>query len=352
MALEKFNADMLQLARDARELTQSELAGASGVTQALVSKLEHGLITEPSEDVVASLSSTLRFPVEFFYQQDRAVGFPHFHYRRRARMGKKELARIEAIINIRRQHLVKLLRSYEEPVAKPIPQIDLDGSGTTPEKVAERMRAYWMLPRGPVKNLVELVEQAGGIVIANNFKTTLLDGVSFRSEGLPPLFFINKDMPPDRARFSLAHELGHMILHAVPDDDAVMEAQAHRFAAEFLMPAADIRPYLKDPKLSNFARIKGFWHVSIKALIKRAYDLRMLTDYQYKSLNIQYNKVYGGTEPQQFEHETPMRLRYIVRYHLEKLGYTIGELAKLLCFHEDDLSRVYLGRPRLSVVPP
>jgi hypothetical protein len=124
----------------------------------------------------------------WFFQRERAVGFPHFHYRKRAKMGAKTLAKIEAIINIRRQHITKLLRSFEEPVAKPIPQIDLDATGATPERVAEQMRAYWMLPRGPIENLVEVIEDGEGIVISTNFDTLLLDGLSFRSEG-PPLFF-------------------------------------------------------------------------------------------------------------------------------------------------------------------
>jgi Zn-dependent peptidase ImmA (M78 family)/transcriptional regulator with XRE-family HTH domain len=345
-----FNPDMLRLARDAREMTQAELATSAGVTQALVSKLEHGLITEPSSEVVTALSDSLKFPTEFFFQQERAVGFPHFHYRKRARMGAKELARLEAIINIRRQHIAKLVRSFEEPVEKPIPQFDLDATGTTPEKIAERIRAYWMLPRGPIGDLVEIIENAGGIIISNRMGSMMLDGVSFRSEGLPPLFFMNRDMPADRFRFSLAHELGHMVLHGVPDDDAVMEDQAHRFAAEFLMPAAEIRPYLKDARISNFARIKKFWKVSVKALIRRAHDLKMITDHQYKILNIQYNKVFKAGEPEEFQHETPKRLSYIVRYHLEKLGYTLADMARLLCFREEDVSRVYLGRPRLSVV--
>ena len=119
---QRFNPDMLRLARDAKKLTQADLAAASGVTQALISKLEHGLITKPSEEVVTALSTALKFPPAFFRQLDRAIGFPHFHYRRRARMGAKELARIEAIINIRRQHLLKLLRSYEQPIEKPIPK--------------------------------------------------------------------------------------------------------------------------------------------------------------------------------------------------------------------------------------
>jgi Zn-dependent peptidase ImmA (M78 family)/DNA-binding XRE family transcriptional regulator len=346
----RFNPDMLRLARDARSLTQVELAAASGVTQALISKLEHGLITEPSEEVVTALSATLKFPPAFFRQQDRAIGFPHFHYRRRAKMGAKDLARIEAIINIRRQHILKLLRSYEQPVEKPIPQVDLDAAGATPEKIAERMRAYWLLPRGPVDNLVALVEEAGGIVISANFETALLDGVSFRSQGLPPLFFMNNAMPSDRFRFSLAHELGHMILHGIPAEDAEMEDQAHRFAAEFLMPAADIRPYLKDARISVFARIKKFWKVSIKALIKRAHDLKMITDHQYKMLNIQYNKAFKAGEPGDVPLEKPARLKAIVRYHLDQLGYTISDIAKLLCFREDDVSRLYIGRPHIELV--
>jgi Zn-dependent peptidase ImmA (M78 family) len=209
-----------------------------------------------------------------------------------------------------------------------------------------------MLPRGPVSNLSEIVEEAGGIIISTKFDTILLDGVSFRSEGLPPLFFMNRGMPGDRYRFSLAHELGHMVLHSIPADDAVMENQAHRFAAEFLMPAAEIRPYLKNTnaKLSNFARVKSFWRVSIKALIKRAHDLKLITDYQYKSLNIQYNKTFQAGEPGDVTPEVPARLGGIVRHHLEVLGYSVSDLARLLCFREDDVSRVYLARPRLQLV--
>src|SRR4051794_35497532 len=109
---------MLKLARDARELTQAELAKAAGVTQALVSKIENGLIGQPSMEVVEKLSVAVKFPPPFFYQTDRIVGFPHFHYRKRAKLGTKATSHIGSIINIRRQHIAKLLRSYEIAPAK------------------------------------------------------------------------------------------------------------------------------------------------------------------------------------------------------------------------------------------
>ncbi len=350
MGEKRFNPDMLRLARDAREVTQSELADATKFTQALVSKLENGLITQPSDDVVEQFSLTLRFPTDFFFQTDRQVGFPPFHYRKRQRLGVKALAHISALINIRRQHIAKLVRSFDTSVSKPIPQIDLDEHGLSPERAAERVRAYWMVPRGPVENLVDLIEAAGGIVVLSRFGTDLLDGISFRSEGLPPLFFMNRDVPGDRFRFSLAHELGHMVMHNVPADDEKMESEAHRFAAAFLMPAADVRSYLSIVKLSNLSRVKAFWKVSIKALIKRAHDLKLITDHYYRVLNIQYNKSFKEGEPITIALEKPHLLRRIVRYHLDELGYSVGELANLLCVFEEDLKRAYFEKPRLHVV--
>lgn len=346
-----FNSDMLKLARDARELTQAELAEKSGVTQAFISKLEHGLNTQPGEGALRGLSDALRFPEDFFFQNERAMGFPHFHFRKRAKLGAKPLARIGAIINIRRQHISKLLRSYEADVSKPIPQFELDNGGMTPEKAAERLRAYWMVPKGPVSDLVGLIENAGGIVVLASFGTNQLDGISFRCEGMPPLFFMNKDVPGERFRFSLAHELGHMVLHGLPDDDEKMEGEAHRFAASFLMPAQEIRPYLSAIKLSGLGRVKAYWKVSIKALIRRAFDIKIITPSQYKSLSIQYSSSFRQGEPGEIEIEQPFRLNRMVTFHRDKLGYTVEELGRLLSFRPEDVERVYLAvRPGLRLV--
>ncbi len=338
-----FNAAMLQLARSARSLTQEEVANKSGVTQALLSKIENRLVETPSPEVVASISRALGFPTSFFYQRNDVLGLSHFHHRKRSKLGAKPLGRIHAITNIRRIHIERLLNSWEKESSKPIPQIDIDQDGLNPSQLAARMREYWLAPRGPIANLVDLVESAGGIIVLSDFGTALLDGISFRIPGLPPLFFMNSQAPGDRFRFSLAHELGHMIMHTVPDDDERMERQADEFAAAFLMPAQDIRPYLSTASLSKFGRIKPLWRVSIKSLIKRSHDLRLITNHQYKMLNIEYNKAkYGSGEPYPIELEKPRLLHRLVQHHLEVLGYSVAELAKMLCVNEPDFARAYL----------
>lgn len=349
MSSRAFNPEMLRLARDRLGLTQDELAGQLGVTQALVSKLEHGFISQPSAELVEKLALSLQCSSEFFYEPGRAVGFPHFHQRQRAKLAARPHARIGAIINIQRQHVAKLMRSYELEVAKPIPQIDLDESGLTPEKVAERLRAYWMLPRGPIANVVEIVEEAGGIVILSSFGTALLQGISFRSEGLPPLFFMNKDMPGDRFRMSLAQELGHIVMHTLPSDDARMDEEAGRFAAAFLMPASDIRPYLAEAKISVLGRVKAYWKVPIKSLIDRTYILKLITDRQYKSMKGEYARIFKQGEISNVDIEIPSRLSRIIRYHKEKLGYSLEDMARLLVVKVEELEPYY-GRTPLRLV--
>jgi Zn-dependent peptidase ImmA (M78 family)/DNA-binding XRE family transcriptional regulator len=346
----RFNPDMLRLARDLRGVTQAELASMSGVTQALISKMENGLVAQPSDEVIVSICAALRFPPAFFDQPERLIGLPHFHARERSRLNAHDLASITATINLYRQHVTKLIRSYEVEIEKPIRQIDLDESGLTPEKIANRLREYWMLPRGPIANLVEIIEDAGGIVIQTRFQTNIMPAISFRSEGLPPLFFIKRDISADNFRLILAQELGHLVMHNLPEDEDKMTVEANRFAAEFLMPAVDIKPYLAEVKLSTLGRLKAFWKVSIRALLDRAFDLKMITAYQFRSLYSQYNKAYREGEPIELEPERPRHLRQIAQFHIQRLGYSMADLATLLCMHEDEVRVAYTERPRLELI--
>ena len=83
--------------------------------------------------------------------------------------------------------------------------------------------------------------------------------MSQRIDGMPVLFFVNVDSPADRVRYTLAHELGHMVLHTTDlKDDAAMEDEADEFAGAFLLPAEEIRPQLRRFDLPHLANMKGY----------------------------------------------------------------------------------------------
>ena len=116
------------------------------------------------------------------------------------------------------------------------------------------------------------------------------------------------------------------------------------------MPRTDIRPYLSTVKLSTLSRVKAFWKVSIKALIKRAHDLKLITDNYYKILNIQYNKSFPQGEPVDIPLEQPVMFKRVFQHHIEQLGYSVSELAELLCLTEEDTRLAYVEAPRLRLV--
>jgi Zn-dependent peptidase ImmA (M78 family) len=221
-----------------------------------------------------------------------------------------------------------------------------------PSEIARMVREYWLLPRGPVKDLVSLVESAGCIIVVCNFGTCgIMDAISMRIDGMPPLIFIDRTLPSDRFNFTLAHELGHLILHTIPNKDDVMECQADQFASNFLMPEEDVKPYLANISLPQLAKVKPYWRVAIGALLKRATDLNLISSYEARDLWMQYSKAgYRRAEPAAFERSEPRNLARLIEHHLRDLKYSLRDMSDLLLMEEDEIRAMYLGQPKLRVV--
>jgi Zn-dependent peptidase ImmA (M78 family)/transcriptional regulator with XRE-family HTH domain len=346
--MKKFNHYMMTLARDMRGITQSELSSKLVIGQGTLSKYETGLLDPPSS-FVDDLGECLGFPSPFFYEHGRPHGLPPFHYRRRKKLSVKALNKIVAEMNIRRMHLVKLLLSFDWKTNAFIPEIDMDEyrgkSRGTPsiEEIAQHVRDMWMLPNGPIPNMIELLEANGGIVIPCDFGTDLLDAMSQRIEGMPILFFVNVHAPTDRLRHTLAHELGHMVLHTITlKTDEEMEDEADAFAGAFLLPADEIRPQLRRFDLRQLANLKQHWKVSMAAIAVRADRLNLITPYQSKMFWIEMSKLgYRKREPNEPAKEEPSMLRHMLAFHTKKLGYSVAEMAKLLHLQVPEFQEMY-----------
>jgi Zn-dependent peptidase ImmA (M78 family)/transcriptional regulator with XRE-family HTH domain len=343
-----FNHHMLTLARDARGLTQSDLASALSIGQGTLSKYETG-VSQPPQEFVSALSQALGYPDSFFHQIGRPFGFPPFHYRKRKKLSAKALGRVRAEMNIRRMHVAKMLLSYPFRPNEFIPEIDRDeyqGSKRGRldiEDVARTIREAWMLSGGPIPNMVELLEHNGGVVIPCDFGTDLLDAMSQRIDGMPVLFFINVHAPMDRVRHTLAHELGHMVLHtAVLKDDEEMESEADAFAGAFLLPADEVRPQLRRFDLRHVANMKLYWKVSMAAIAVRADRLNLITPHQKKMFWMEMGRLgYRKREPNELAREQPALLKRMVEFHCNKLGYSTHEMAELFNISVSEFELMY-----------
>ncbi len=344
----QFNHHMMTLAREARGQTQSELASKVPVGQATLSKYETGVL-EPPTEFVSELGLALNYPAAFFYQPGQPYGFPPFHYRKRKKLSAKALGRIVAEMNIRRVHVKKLILSCEIKSNQRVPEIDMDEfqgqsrGHPSIEDIARSVREAWLLPNGPVPNMVELIEDNGGIVVPCDFGSDLIDAMSQRIDGLPVLFFVNAHTPADRLRHTLAHELAHMVLHTTTfKDDSEMEREADQFAGAFLMPADEIKSQLREFNLRHLANLKSYWKVSMASIAVRADRLKLITPYQKKMFWIEMGKLgYRKREPNEPSQEVPSILRRMVKYHRSELEYSVKDMADLLCLTEAGFLSMY-----------
>lgn len=331
--MSRFNPDMMILAREWQGMSQSALAKTISSTQATVSRYESGLIT-PIEEHLSRIADALDRPLSFFFLEERTYGASSMFHRRRKNLTLTEEKRIHAQVNELRIRASILLIEAEIESRFCFHRLALDQDG--PEKAAQKLRQLWQLPGGPVRSVVASIERAGGIVFRCPFGTDKVDGVSqwpLDSDGAPPVLFVREDCPGDRQRFTLSHEIAHLVMHHLPTEDP--ENEADRFASEFLMPAREIAPELDRLTLQKAAALKCYWKVSMAAIIRRAFDLARITERQYRYFNIEMAKRgYKKCEPALIPSEEPSLFRAILDVHRNNHNRSPAELSALLGMKE------------------
>jgi Zn-dependent peptidase ImmA (M78 family)/transcriptional regulator with XRE-family HTH domain len=352
---------MLVLARESRAMTQGELAkamqaleGPDGrVSQGYVSRAEAGRLTVTGERL-GLYARALDYPAQLLCLHEHEVGAGPglVHHRKKQAISAADLRRIHALLNLTRIQLRALLSAAARPAGIGIPHIPVDAYDT-PEDAARRLRADWGIPKGAIGSVVSVVEDAGALVACRELvppvpldsggATVPLDAVSGCPPGEDPVVLLNAGTPGDRQRFTLAHELGHMVMNPVPHPE--QEKQANRFAAELLMPAQQIRDQLHGQiDVPLLLELKGQWKVSMWALLRRANTLGIISDWQYRSLAVERSSLgYRTSEPGELEPEMPTAVTSLVNQLLQQ-GYDLDELASATYLHTDEFVRLYLSR--------
>jgi Zn-dependent peptidase ImmA (M78 family)/DNA-binding XRE family transcriptional regulator len=337
------NPNMVLLAREARGLTQTGLAEKLHTYKANISRLEHGDVNG-DEQTLAELSAATNYPPHFFLQKGEIMPV-NLSYRKRQHVPVKLLSPIEAQINIIRRHVQFVTRATQLQMLE-LPLFEVNEKNT-PEKIATLVRKKWNVPAGEIDNLSKLLEQQGIIISSFNFGTERVDSRSMLTDDQYPIIFLNRSLLGDRQRFSIAFELGHLIMHTfstVPHERDINH-EANLFAAEFLMPAKDITKDFKDGvTLSLLGELKRKWKVSMIALLYRSDDLGLLTPNQKRYLVQQFNtQKIRRREPPQLDvaKENPQLMRRLLVDYMSKSKLSVMQLCTLLAIEADDYMNYY-----------
>ena len=351
MEMGQANPDMVILAREYRGLTQKELADTAEIKQPQVAMIEGGLKGAASAETMASISKALNFPLGFFYQSEPRLSFgsSSVYYRKMSNLTAANRKSISSITNLARIGLKKLMEAVDIEADLKLLHIDLQTVEGSPSKAAAILRAAWSQPDGPIQHLTNLVERAGVVIVEHDFGVNGISGTGMRLANMPPLIFLNSTLPPDRYRFTLAHELAHLVLHDVPCE--MMEDEADEFASELLMQKLEFRVSVAQfggrPTLRQLVQLKPYWKVAISAMIMRMGQLDIITPEMKRSLFIQMSNLKMRLdEPQPFPKEQPQLYAKLVRAAIGDLSDDEETASQVMKMPQDLFRHLYASSLR------
>jgi Zn-dependent peptidase ImmA (M78 family)/DNA-binding XRE family transcriptional regulator len=303
------NGDRIKQARELRGLTQAELAERIDINRGALTHYEVGRY-EPPDDVLDAIAQVTGFPLAFF-QQEMTLEFPlgSLLFRARASFTSKDKLKAHRYGQTLYEMIDVMAKRFKEiPLRLPRQRI-------IPAEAAIITRSEMNLSSyKPIENLVNASEKSGVRVLRIPEPLQGIDAFSAWAgfEERRPVVIIAGEAPGDRLRFSIAHELGHLVMHqSIRGTMDTIEREADQFAAELLMPAEQMQQELLPPvTINTLLELKERWGVSIQALIRRAYDLDIISERQYRYLCFQIGKQGMRTEePIEIPIEKPRALR-------------------------------------------
>ena len=297
----QFNGHRLQDARRLRGKTIAELSSDAGISKQAISQYELEN-AEPTLDKAFLLANILRFPIDFFYEEEaEMVSTGTTFFRSFASTSKRE----RSAQVIRTEYIAKLFNVLSKHVD--FPDLKLSSGmfeGMSPEKAAEKLRDNWGI-NGPIHDMVRLLEAKGVFVSTLPIGGENIDAYSQPSfhkgekRHIVCVVLGTEKESAVRRQFCAAHELGHLVLHDWDIDVEELktiefrnqEDEANQFAGAFLLPAEEFANDVNKfkIKLDTFVELKRKWHVSIGAQIIRAHNLGLVDDEAYVRLMKSYS---------------------------------------------------------------
>jgi Zn-dependent peptidase ImmA (M78 family)/DNA-binding XRE family transcriptional regulator len=302
----------IKQAREICGLTQAQLADLVGLNQSNIARLEQGFY-QPLDPISQGIAMATGFPLAFF-RDEPVIDFPpgSLMYRKRAALKSQHKSML--------RQLARLLFEIGAELGKEIGTISPKLPESTGDAVLDAQRtreAFGFSKDAPITNLVRAVERLGVFVIALSQDIDDHDAFSLwaQTDCPRPILAMSTGKAGDRLRFSVAHELGHLLLHRnIMSATKIHEREADTFASELLLPSFAMKLEMVPPlNLSKLAELKARWGASIQAILVRALQLGVVTLRQYKYLFQQISaKGWRTKEPVEIPVEKPRLLRQMI----------------------------------------
>ena len=274
--------ERIKRARTAAGLSLRSAGERAQLSAMAISKFEREEATPTSKSLL-QLARAFNTPVEYFFRPD-TVTLSEIKYRKRSTLKVKQLGRIEADAYDQVERFLEILSLFPNPpltaFENPVRLLEPVSSLDQLEKVALNVRDAWRLGCDAIPNMADLLEERGIFVLMTDEDgDSKFDGLAARVDGYP-LVVVGAGWPGDRQRFTLAHELGHLVLGENLADGIDAEAAANRFAGAFLAPqeavVTELGTFRNRIEPRELYQLKHEFGLSMFAWVYRARDVGVI----------------------------------------------------------------------------
>lgn len=310
----------------------------------------------PGSTVLLALANALSISPEYLLSE-REIELAGVDFRKAPQAGAKEERAVEASVleQVERYlELEELMPSTDDAWSLPDDDAFNIGCIDDAEGAAESLRRLWNIGIDPIPLMAELLEEKGVKVIALDLPQNVSGSKAFvQRPGYQdvPVIVVNQSHNGERQRFTLAHELAHLVLRFVGLNDAEQEKAADRFAGAFLMAKEMMKRFLGEHRtsisLGELVELKKLFKVSIASLVVRCSQLNVLSRATYGRLFGQIKSMgWNGpasTEPNLLPPEVPQRMKRICLRAVAEGAISESRAAELLQISVRELDARLLG---------
>ena len=242
----------------------------------------------PNNDKINLLSQALGVTSDFFFRNTK-VELGEIEYRKLSKMPQKEASMIKEKT---KEYLSRYLELEEilglnNSFINYLESFEVISNYEQVNRAANTLREKWELGKGPIFNIVELLEDKNIKVVALKVNEDF-DGLQTFVNGKVPViaYNANKIHKPDRIRFTLLHELGHLLLKFGDITNHQKEILCHQFAGAMLLHEETIKSELGSHRnklsIKELGNIKKQYGISMQAIVMRAKECSIINEHYTK----------------------------------------------------------------------
>lgn len=277
-------SERFKSARNLNGLSLQDLAEKlnNKVSRQALHKYEKGEVI-PDSEMIALLSEAMNVRPEYFFREMK-VELGEIEFRKLTKLSAKEVTRIKEQTKDYLSRYIELedIIGIHSDFKNPLGNVKISTYAEV-EEAAKKVRQSWKLGSDPIFNALELLEDHHIKVIEINAGDAF-DGMQTWVNESIPVIAINKSRVKkiDRIRFTVMHELGHLLLPIKDLPENKKEILCHQFAGAMLFPADAVRMELGNSRhrllIQELGALKQQYGISIQAIVMRLKDLKIISD--------------------------------------------------------------------------